>query len=314
MAVSRSVEKLTLNVYVYFNIASENDYVSNYLLPCLKKCLTIIPDTKFILKPQLAQYITSFSTNTSPTPSDLYLDENKNNAYSNNSSSALLKNYMNNANCLSAHILVLSEEFHGYKPAISTGNTIMSLKLKHAESMSNESGKSHKTNTATASSGETSISTCYTNGYGNYAKTKSSYQQMNADSETYKSAFKIFLSVDNILHAQNEIKHLNATLNNKLMRKLYETSLKSTMISSKTANFANMNGVSTLVARNSFQVANDMFSSFAYNEKLQSKLEKYLEHICLKSSSFSSTNFSYVDYSKRWYVNDRAYLLASIYF
>jgi len=60
--VSHSIEKLTLNVYVYFNIASENDYVSNYLLPCLKKCLTLVPDTKYILRPQLAKFITSFTS------------------------------------------------------------------------------------------------------------------------------------------------------------------------------------------------------------------------------------------------------------
>jgi hypothetical protein len=59
--VSHSIEKLTLNVYVYFNIASENDYVSNYLLPCLKKCLTLVPDTKYILRPQLTKFITSFT-------------------------------------------------------------------------------------------------------------------------------------------------------------------------------------------------------------------------------------------------------------
>ena len=47
--------------------------------------------------------------------------------------------------------------------------------------------------------------------------------------------------------------------------------------------------------------SNDLFSSFAYSEHLQSKMEKFLAHVCLKkSNTFSkTTNFSYVDYTKR---------------
>ncbi len=43
----------------------------------------------------------------------------------------------------------------------------------------------------------------------------------------------------------------------------------------------------------------DMLSSDAFSDNLQSKLEKYLQSVCLKSSQFSKNNFSYVDYTKR---------------
>ena len=43
----------------------------------------------------------------------------------------------------------------------------------------------------------------------------------------------------------------------------------------------------------------DMLSSDAFSESLQTKLEKYLRSVCLRSSKFSKNNFSYVDYTKR---------------
>ena len=43
----------------------------------------------------------------------------------------------------------------------------------------------------------------------------------------------------------------------------------------------------------------DLFSSDAFSESLQFKLEKYLQGVCLRSRKFSKNNFSYVDYTKR---------------
>lgn len=77
------------------------------------------------------------------------------------------------------------------------------------------------------------------------------------------------------------------SLNQKLMKRLYEIppgnkSLCST--DNRVSQHAKSNG---------------LFCSNAYNEKLQYKIERYLQHICLKSNKFSNTNFSYVDYTKR---------------
>lgn len=151
VAVSRSIEKLTLNVYVYFNIASENDYVSNHLLPCLKKCLTLVPDTKFILRPQLSNFITSFAS--MDTLCKMVSNNEPNDVYTTNHSN----------NSLSAHILVLSNEFHGYKMPVNTfENCFVSLKLK--ENSDSSSGSSNKTSTTSTSSGEASLNAlCYTN-------------------------------------------------------------------------------------------------------------------------------------------------------
>ena len=55
--VSRSIHNLSLNVYIYYNVADE-DYVNNYLMPFLEqKCLTIIPETNYIKRPQAAKFV-----------------------------------------------------------------------------------------------------------------------------------------------------------------------------------------------------------------------------------------------------------------
>ncbi len=75
------------------------------------------------------------------------------------------------------------------------------------------------------------------------------------------------------------------SLNQKLMKRLYETPGNKSLCSSDN--------------KVSYQVKNDLFCSNAYNQKLQYKIERYLQHVCLKSHKFSNTNFSYVDYTKR---------------
>ena len=242
VSVSRSIQKLTLHVYVYFNIASENEYVSNWLLPCLKRCLSLVPDTKYILKPQLTPWMTTLDAENASHP----------------------------VNILSAHVLVLSDEFHGYRqPDFALSGT-----------------SSNRTGSTSAGS---------TTDYMSYRATTKAYRQSGADAETLRHAFKIYLSLDNAIRTQNELKNANATtattttLNSKLIRKIYETTIKS----------AKTSRLSTLATRDSLQISGDMFSSFAYSDKLQFKLEKYLEHVCLKSHSFSNANFSYVDYTKR---------------
>jgi hypothetical protein len=211
---------------------------------------------------------------------------------------------------LCAHILVLSDDFHGYKPPITFENCFVSLKLKNNASSGSGDGSSNKTSTtSTSSGGEASL--CYNN------TTRNNFRQTNGDLEAYKNSFRIYLNADSgcgVQPSNNDLKNLYTlnTINNNsnnLIRKLYETTVKSTLASNNRASQHMSTLVNAAVAqhqannlmtlRNSLQIANDMFSSFGYNEKLQNKLEKYLEHVCLKSNSFSNTNFSYVDYSKR---------------
>ncbi|RNA19185.1 hypothetical protein BpHYR1_051772 [Brachionus plicatilis] len=97
--VSRSIE--SLNVHVYFNII-DNDYVANHLLPSLKKCATLIPEPKFILKPLKAYYISQEDT--------MSIDWS-NESYSSYYSSI----YGKRANNVNAVLMVLSENFLGYK-------------------------------------------------------------------------------------------------------------------------------------------------------------------------------------------------------
>ena len=110
--VSRSIE--CLNVYVYFNII-DNDYVANHLLPCLKKCATIIPEPKFILKPLKTYCISQADT--------LSIDWS-NESYSSYYSSI----YGKKSNNVHAILMVLSENFLGYKHRAS--ESYISIKYK----------------------------------------------------------------------------------------------------------------------------------------------------------------------------------------
>lgn len=136
--VSRTVENLTLHVYIYYNLI-DTDYVVNHLQPILKKCVTIVPDTKYFCKPQTDKYVKlspeSFynlaQTNSSTlisslnnTNSVLLLDSNSNS--SDSSSSGLLK--PTQVNSIIANILVISDNFYGYRPVTES---YISLKYKN---------------------------------------------------------------------------------------------------------------------------------------------------------------------------------------
>lgn len=125
---------------------------------------------------------------------------------------------------------------------------------------------------------------------------------INADN-CFKHSFKIYINLDQsgsrseynhpqslntpTLLRDSSVYNSNKTfsLNKRLMKRIYESQNSKSMCSSdnKVLN----------------QIQNDMFSSDAFNEKLQFKLEKFLQHTCLKSNKFSNNNFSYVDYTKR---------------
>lgn len=106
------------------------------------------------------------------------------------------------------------------------------------------------------------------------------------------------------------------SFNKRLMRRLFETSpTQTTMNGTHNPNHHYQHSISTnnrlcssqaiatmnqLNIMNNMNYPNDAFSSYAYYDRLQCKLEKFLEYVCLKkSNSFSkTTNFSYVDYTK----------------
>lgn len=265
--VSKSVENLNLNVFVYFNVA-DNDYVANFLLPCLKKCLTIIPDTKYILKPQTNQYAT-FSQ-------ESFVDMS--------TKSKILKQiYMPNS--LTANVLIISDHFYGYQQV----DSLVSLKYKQIHNNGLATLNGNKSSSGISSNSSTSI---YNQ---NGSKTKC-YLTMAQSDEQLKNSFKIYLNFDESDSRQHHNRTLllkdnfnlfnsskTFSLNQHLMRRIYETSNKS--ISSD--------------YRVSAQIQNDISSSYAFSEKLQFKLEKYFERVCLKSNKFSDNNFSFIDYTKR---------------
>ena len=301
--VSRSIQSLNLNVFIYYNILDES-YVINYLLPLLKKCLVIIPDTKFITKPMATKYITvgpgSFFENTTMSKQNesIYLDQQ---------TTMLNRNHLSNAsNSLISNILVISDNFHGYKPL-------------------NESFVSIKLNNTTNNKSNSLI---YTNHHRK--SSQASNQQQRMLDSAFKNSFKIYInlnkydiSVTNSITTNNNNNNINnnktQSLNQGLLRKLYDnyttkannssssSSTSSSTVSSTINNSCNTscnnnnnNNNNNNQNRNSIFISNDSNSSFGFNDKLQFKLEKHFESICLKSNTlFSKTNFSYVDYTKR---------------
>lgn len=254
--VSRSIENLNLNVNIYFNIV-DNDYIANYLLSCLKKCLTIVPDTKFILKPQTTAYVQvnhELNVNTSPKHS--------------------------NAN-LVANILVISDNFYGFQPL---ADSLISLRCNN-----------NKTNLTSMQAGNNSSSGISSNSSTIYQDEIKCYLMNTTMFDSHlQNIFKIYLNLDDT-HQKQQVDNktliqkdsLNLfnssktySLNQRLMKRLYETS-------------------TTSDNRISMHIQNDISSSYAFSDKLQCKLEKYFQNICFKSSKFSENNFSYVDYSKR---------------
>lgn len=248
---SRSIKSLHLNIFIYFNV-NDNYYVTNFLIPTLKKCLTIVPNTRYIIMPMKTNFVTSnpetefmatnfFKTNDSP--------------------------FLNRTNSLNGKILVLSENFFEYKPA---DDLFKSLKQKTILNSNNNSYKGL----------EVSL-TC---------NKKRSFKP----NEEFKNSFRIYIEPNELTQSQNvnngaTLMNSNKmnTVDQKLLKRIYESTLKKSPVQGSSLH--NKPGAIP-------KIANDMFNSLAYDDQLQFKLEKYLEFVCLKSSTFSKTNFSYVDY------------------
>ncbi len=249
--VSKSIDNLSLEVNIYFNIIDQ-DYVSNYLLACLKKCNVIIPDTRFVLKPQTTKYVNLNKD---------YLKKLENNNSNNN---------------LKANILIISDNFSGNRPLGVGGDSLVSIKNYKMSTLNGHN----------SSSGISSNSSDISIFNDNDSKYKCYLMNWSDDNN---SCFKIYLSnnLNNTLMLKDNFNLFNSSktfsLNQRLMKRIYETSNKS--ISSD--------------KRVSLQIKNDISSSYAFSDCLKSKLEKYFQHLCLKSATFSERNFSYVDYSKR---------------
>ena len=270
--VSRSIENLSLNVFIYFNMV-DNEYVQSYLLPILKKCLLIIPDTKFITKPQHGLYITLAPD------SVLNMTNYSTTLTTRNSSNTTLPNNKV-SNSLTANILILSENFYGYK---TMADSLVSLKIK-----SSQLNPAHLANNNSIYNMKTK---CYRTSNLNGSSVESNF----------KSAFRIFINTEPMGKFKEKCEYYSNSssstssagkmysLNQKLMRRLYDTSNRN-----KPSSILNNDRLSFHLYNN-----NDLLSSYAYNDRLQFKLEKFLENICLKYLSFSNTNFSYVDYTKR---------------
>lgn len=286
--VSRSINNLTLTVYVYYNVV-DTKYVTNHLQPILKACVTIVPDTRFIFKPQSEKYVklspdsfynlalTNSSTLISSFNNTSVLLLDSNSGSTDSSSSGLLKSQQP-VNSIIANVLVISDNFYGYKPMT---DSFVSLRMK--------------SNALNGSSAGTSISSSNSN-----FTHKKSYM-LNADN-CFKNSFKIYTNLEETLDSQvyseltnkqdaqsvdNSLFSTNKafSMNQRLMKRLNEPTSNKSICSTD-------NKVSD-------HIKNDMLSSTANNEKLQFKLEKYLQNTCLKSNKFPNNNFSYVDYSKR---------------
>lgn len=321
--VSRSIEHLYLYINVYFNV-NDQDYVYNYLLPVLRKCLTIVPDTKFLMRPQNGKYVTSCGASDSTSIS--------NQEYLNNSSSLATTTTTIKSSCgnyLIANIVVVSDNFHGSKSPTHV-DSLTPVKYKtghfnHADNTSNSSSSSGTGSSCTTQA--TSGGGCYnTNSFLTSSKVKKSRQTSAGNFENnLKNSFKVHLTA--LTTTSGEYRYPNeiiatttsktSSFNKCFLRKLYDTSgrqkANSTLVShnrnistavmntnmrnqSRRFNAINNNNINN----NQLTIIDDLFNTYAYSERLQCKLEKYFEHICLKSNQFfSKTNFSYVDYTKR---------------
>jgi hypothetical protein len=288
--VSRSVENLTLNVFVYFSV-HDNQYIVDYLLPCLKSCLTIVPETRYILKVQTEKYMESFDYS-------MTLNPTSPNSSSNNSTDMPL--IMSSRNSLTANVFILSENFYGYKPQTAADSLLLaaSIKTKSNTSSRGSSGASTRsTNSGCTSSGVNSGGFMTNNFSSSGVSHHNMEQQMQA--KQFKNAFKIHLI--NVPILMNTMSHHGGNNGNgsnpRFFKRMYDTNGRTSANSSATMQM-NPYAAAAMAVYSSL-VPNDLYNTHAFNEQLQFKLEKYLEHVCLRSNTFSKTNFSYVDYTKR---------------
>lgn len=126
--VSRSVDHTRLCVYIYFGQA-DFDYASTYLLPCLHKCLTIIPDTRFVLRPQQGKY-----ADVSAASGNVELDSQSTSTGASSVAGTTRNESMRTTtqqqSCLVARVLVISENFYGCRSSAANSDSLASSSLK----------------------------------------------------------------------------------------------------------------------------------------------------------------------------------------
>jgi hypothetical protein len=201
----------------------------------------------------------------------------------------------NSMNTITANILVISDNF--FEIYSSHTDSLVSLKYKNNTDLATLHIINHSSSSGISSN--SSSNSVFNNSDHSQTKARKSYllHTPSQPEDTKRNNFKIYLKFNNpdernhnqqqqgVLKDNFNLFNSSKTfsLNQRLMKRIYETSNKS--ISSD--NYISM------------QIQNDISSCTAYSEKLQYKLEKYFEHVCMKSSTFSDKNFSYVDYTKR---------------
>ena len=229
------------------------------------------------------------------------------------------------SNSLVANILIVSENFYGFK----TGSSSSSCNNDSLSSCRSKSSSHHKSKYFKSNSNDSLFknsfkiyllnTTCQTLGFqltpvsaSTSMAAATTASTTSTDLDDQKSRSNDFerhdtksTDADAKLRGINTSSSKSNTLNQGFMRRIYETTMKLSMdpvvasSSSISTPITNNNNNMALAIKNQLTITNDMYSSFAYNEKLQFKLERYFENICLKSSTFSNTNFSYVDYSSK---------------
>lgn len=315
--VSRSLDHLTLNVFVHFHL-NDNQYIVDYLLPCLKLCTSMVPDTRFILKVQTEKYMDSF---------DYTMVLNQTNSssseHSHNGPDLVIIDNKKCSNSLVANLFVLSNNFEGYR---STHSSLSSSSLRTKSNTSSRISATNSTRSTNDSSGS---------GAGGFVSTNFSTRRAHNPTITYKNSFKIhlFKLTPSMLLVERQMATMNQAnmsqhgpKSTSFLKKLYNTAglrknshnnnnaTTTTHHSSTDQNpylsISSVNNSNLPLLSHTKQSAppqtnyclfapNDLYNAYAYHEQLQYKIERYLEHVCLKSNMFSKSNFSYVDYTSK---------------
>lgn len=141
--VSRSLEHTSLYVYVYF---SEFDahYANNYLLPCLHKCLTIVPDTRFVMCSQRDKHAWDEAATVIDSTPDSIRTTSRSTSTQRRTAAAATRR-------LVARILVVSENFFGLRLnaescLTSSSSSDRSLVTAKIASASNPHHHNHRAN------------------------------------------------------------------------------------------------------------------------------------------------------------------------
>jgi hypothetical protein len=267
--VSRSLEHLKLNVFVYYHFKQES-YVKDTLLKLLNKCLTLIPNTKYFLRPQQ----TSSIMNWTKADVDLAVASGVAVADSNVDSKSMTE--------LTANIIVISDGFTGF-PNPASIDIIPEAILKSLNKNSLKNTASFKK---------------YNNNNNNNQSFSGGTGAFSSDSIKYKNntimlfrerALKIYINDVDINNNNNNNLNSNSnstrsTLNQRFMKRLYESSGSKLLMLNDDLTHSN-------------QLTNNIYDTNADSNKLKNQIEQYLDGICRKTGLFSNANFSYIDYS-----------------